>query len=111
VKSPEDASAQSGGSRSKVAKETGSSPTGGKVGNGGKKSSPGDKSKDSARPKISDMSEPTTKNLEQQAEVEQHNKEFEKGHDRAPPAAEDKVDKKFWESESSTLDRCARLTG
>merc|ERR1711939_356147 len=32
-----------------------------------------------------------------QAEVEQHNKEFEQGHDRAPPAEEDKVDKKFWQ--------------
>ncbi|EHK98600.1 hypothetical protein M7I_5589 [Glarea lozoyensis 74030] len=35
---PEDASAQSGGSRSKEAKETGSSPTGGEVKNGGKNS-------------------------------------------------------------------------
>jgi hypothetical protein len=69
------------------------------VGDGGKKGRPGDKTKDGATPKISDMSEPTAQSIEQQAEVEQHNKEFGKGHDRAPPAAEDKVDKKFWEGE------------
>jgi hypothetical protein len=36
---------------------------------------------------------------EKQAEVDQHNREFEQGHDRAPAAAEDKVDKKFWSGE------------
>merc|ERR1712225_43742 len=39
-----------------------------------------------------------------QAEVEQHNKEFEQGHDRAPPAAEDKVDKKFWQGKGGSAD-------
>lgn len=33
---------------------------------------------------------------EQKKEVEQHNKEFDKKHDRATSAADDKVDKKFW---------------
>lgn len=80
-KSPEDASAQSGGARSKDAKETGSSPTGGK-----------DNSKSS--PKIQSRSEPGGRNTEsKQAEVEKHNREFEQGHDGG---AEDKVDKKFW---------------
>jgi len=97
TKSSEESSAQSGGARSKEAKETGSSPTGGEVGkSGGKSSSPGAKRKDGALPKIHDKSEPAAANDDHQAEVEQHNKEFEQGHDRAPPAAEDKVDKKFW---------------
>jgi len=75
--SPEDASAQSGGSRSKEAKETGSSPTGGKVGNsGGKSSSSGgteEKNKDGASPKLADDNVPGSSNSkEKQAEVEQH---------------------------------------
>jgi hypothetical protein len=103
-KSPEDASAQSGGARSKDAKETGSSPTGGSVG-GGKDvqsgaSSPG--------PKIHDHSTPSADSKEKQAEVEQHNKEFEEGHDRAPPAEDDKVDKRFWSGESGPI--CILLT-
>ncbi|KAH8778144.1 hypothetical protein F5882DRAFT_407897 [Hyaloscypha sp. PMI_1271] len=90
-KSPEDASAESGGARSKDAKETGSSPTGGSIGQGGGK----DNSKGS--PKIQSRSEPGGGNtVSKQAEVEKHNREFEQGHDRAPKAAEDKVDKKFW---------------
>merc|ERR1712225_105858 len=32
------------------------------------------------------------------------NKEFEQGHDRAPPAAEDKVDKKFWQGKGGSAD-------
>lgn len=91
-KSPEDSSAQSGGARSKDAKETGSSPSGGSIGGGN------DNSKGS--PKIQSRSEPGSANTEsEQAEVEKHNREFEQGHDRAPPAAEDKVDKKFWSGE------------
>jgi len=90
-KSPEESSAQSGGSRSKDAKETGSSPTGGSVGQGGGKDN------SAGSPKIQDRREPGGGNSEsKQAEVEKHNREFEKGYDRAPPAAEDKVDKKFW---------------
>ncbi|KUJ20297.1 uncharacterized protein LY89DRAFT_730350 [Mollisia scopiformis] len=91
--SPEEASAQSGGSRSKDAKETGSSPTGGAVGDSGGKSP----DKKAASPRIHDKNVPGHDNTsDKQAEVEKHNKEFEQGHDRAPPAAEDKVDKKFW---------------
>ena len=77
-KAPEEASAQSGGSRSKDAKETGSSATGGSVGEGGKEGANG------AKPKIHDRSTPGT-DSGKQAEVEQHNKEFEQRHDRAPP--------------------------
>jgi hypothetical protein len=90
-KSPEDSSAQSGGARSKDAKETGSSPTGGSIGKGGGK----DNSQGS--PKIQSRSQPGDGNTEsKQAEVEKHNREFEQRHDRAPKAAADKVDKKFW---------------
>lgn len=101
AKSPEEASAQSGGSRSKEAKETGSSPTGGEVGNsGGKSSSPDDQSQGDSSPKISDKSSPGGDlSKEKQAEVDQHNKEFEQGHDRASKAEDDKVDKKFWAGE------------
>jgi hypothetical protein len=47
---------------------------------------------------------PGEESKEKQAEVEQHNREFEQGHDRASKAGEDKVDKKFWSGESSFLD-------
>ncbi|KAE8443056.1 hypothetical protein EG329_002379 [Mollisiaceae sp. DMI_Dod_QoI] len=95
--SPEGASAQSGGSRSKDAKETGSSPTGGSVGGSGGENSSPNSSSQGASPRIHDKSVPGHENTsEKQAEVEKHNSEFEQGHDRAPPAAEDKVDKKFW---------------
>jgi len=73
TKNPEDASAQSG-----------ASPTGGEVGGREKK----------ARPMIHDKSTPDAG--DRKAEVEEHNREFEKGHDRAPRAEPDKVDKKFW---------------
>ncbi|KAK6586356.1 hypothetical protein PZA11_001413 [Diplocarpon coronariae] len=104
--SPEEASAQSGGSRSKEAKETGSSPTAGSVGgSGGKSRSPEDKSKKGASPKIADHDDPGAGNSrETQAEVEQHNKEFAQGHDRATPAEADKVDKKFWTGKGGSAD-------
>ena len=82
-KTPEDAPAQSGGSRSKEAKETGESPTGGKI--GGSKGGEQDK----GRPSHTILNEKLPKrelSQEKQAEVEEHNKEFEKGHDRAPKA-------------------------
>jgi len=91
TKAPEEASAHSGGSRSKDAKETGSSPTGGSVGGG--------KRQGGATSKIHDGNEPGPRSDEKQAEVDQHNKEFEQRHDRAAPAQEDKVDKRFWEGE------------
>ncbi|PVH87366.1 hypothetical protein DL98DRAFT_271783 [Cadophora sp. DSE1049] len=83
--SPEEASAQSGGARSKEAKETGSSPTGGEVGKSGDHDVPG-----------------SSNSKEKQAEVEQHNNEFEQGHDRAPSAEADKVDKKFWQGKGGS---------
>lgn len=86
---PADASASSGGSRSKEAKETGSSPTGGQVGNTGV----------GAQPKINDNSTPSADSEDYKKEVEEHNKDFEKRHDRASPAEGDKVDKKFWSGE------------
>lgn len=122
-KDPADASAQSGGSRSKEAKETGSSPTGGKVGGGGKRqystsassSDRGDgavkeetvqrardseKSTPPSQPKIINDSDPSEgQSKEKQQEVEQHNKEFEERYDRAQPAKDNKVDDKFWKGE------------
>jgi hypothetical protein len=47
------------------------------------------------------MKIPDEGDAEKQAEVEQHNKEFEERYDRAPKAQEDKVDKKFWSGKSS----------
>jgi hypothetical protein len=94
-KAPEVSSANSAGSRSLEADETGSSPTGGKVGGGKSSSGPS--------PKIHDKSVPGEESKEKQAEVEKHNREFEQGHDRASKAGEDKVDKKFWSGEFSFL--------
>lgn len=106
---PSDASAASGGSRSKEAKETGSSPTGGSVkgGSGGEGGAGGEALKgpqgDGApKPKIHNQSVPSAKqglSEEQKQEVEAHNKDFEKRHDRAAPAGEDKVDKNYWKGE------------
>jgi hypothetical protein len=76
-KTPEDASAQSGGSRSKEAKETGRSPTGGDLKNGGKSSS--DSGEGS---KIRDDIEHETISKDE-AEIKKHNREFTKGLDRA----------------------------
>lgn len=86
-KTPEDASAQSGGSRSKEAKETGSSPTGGEIKDGGKSDNSRSESKNCAEPKLASKMEDSKDKLhhDQKAEVDQHNKEFEKGHDRAGP--------------------------
>lgn len=135
-KSPEDASAQSGGSRSKEAVETGSSPTSGQIPNASKgkeesntsastSTSESDKfamldglaNSDArgrtgggeplssshpsalAQPKISNASVPGNKpklTEEQQAEVDAHNRDFEKKHGMAERAADDKVNPKFW---------------
>lgn len=102
-KSPEDASAQSGGSRSKEATETGGSPTGGSIANAASQSGgealKGPQSNDAPKPKIHNQSVPGVKSGlsdEQKQEVERHNQEFEKRHDRAAPASNDKVDSKFW---------------
>ncbi|KAI1377235.1 hypothetical protein F4677DRAFT_415674 [Hypoxylon crocopeplum] len=102
-KSPEDSSAQSGGSRSKEATETGGSPTGGKIANAASQSGgealKGPQGKGTPSPKIHNQAIPGVKSGlsdEQKQEVERHNKDFEKRHDRASPASEDKVDPKFW---------------
>ncbi|ETS79896.1 hypothetical protein PFICI_07425 [Pestalotiopsis fici W106-1] len=100
-KDPADASAASGGSRSKEAQEKGSSPTGGSVGGGGE-ALKGPQGEGAPRPKIHNQSVPSAKqglSEEQKREVEEHNKDFEKRHDRAAPAGEDKVDKNYWKGE------------
>ncbi|KAI1326834.1 hypothetical protein F5Y16DRAFT_399954 [Xylariaceae sp. FL0255] len=104
---PEDASAQSGGSRSKEAAETGSSPTGGEIAtdNGGGDALKGPQGDGAPQPKIFNQSVPmpgvkSGLTEEQKAEVEQHNREFDERHDRAQPAADDKVNKDFWKGSS-----------
>jgi len=133
-KQAEDASAESGGSRSKIATETGSSPTGGTIEEGGpapKRSGnssengnsptdgvvpdeladgdalgrtgggkPLEGSHDAPKPpKVDSFSLPGGKpklTKEQQAEVDEHNRDFEAKHGKAEPAEDDKVDSKFW---------------
>ncbi|KAI0009015.1 hypothetical protein F4779DRAFT_584132 [Xylariaceae sp. FL0662B] len=102
-KSPENASAQSGGSRSKEATETGGSPTGGEIANAasrkGGEALKGPQGPGAPRPKIHNQSVPGVReglNEEQKREVERHNRDFEKRHDRASASPDDKVDKKFW---------------
>ncbi|KAI1367523.1 hypothetical protein F5Y08DRAFT_57790 [Xylaria arbuscula] len=101
----EQASAQSGGSRSKEAAETGSSPTGGEIPDGengtanGGEALKGPQGKNAPQPKILNQSANSVKSGltdEQKREVERHNQDFEKKHDRAESAPQDKVDKKFW---------------
>ncbi|KAI0534635.1 hypothetical protein GGR58DRAFT_482317 [Xylaria digitata] len=104
--SPEEqASAQSGGSRSKEAVETGGSPTAGQIpkdGNGtahGGEALKGPQGKNAPQPKILNQSMSGAKfglTDEQKREVERHNQDFEKKHDRAEQAPRDKVDRKFW---------------
>ncbi|KAI3323018.1 hypothetical protein HD806DRAFT_535514 [Xylariaceae sp. AK1471] len=102
-KSPEEeASAQSGGSRSKEAVESGGSPTGGKI--PGKEKGgvalKGPQGKNAPQPKIHNQSVPGVKpglTDEQKEEVERHNQDFEKKHDMAESAPRDTVDKKFWQ--------------
>ena len=136
-KSAEDASAQSGGSRSKEAVETGSSPTAGQIPNAPEGKNKSNKSKSSTsstdsakfaipdalangdargrtgggeplssshqsappKPKISNASVPGENpklTKEQQAEVDAHNRDFEKKHGKAEKAEDDKVNPKFW---------------
>lgn len=108
-KEAEGPSAQSGGSRSKDAAEDATAdssntngladpPAKGRTGGGEPLSS---SSNPPPKPKITNASVPgegrdrLTK--EQQEEVDRHNAEFEKKHDRASAAGEDKVDKGFWQ--------------
>ncbi|CAJ2507713.1 Uu.00g088990.m01.CDS01 [Anthostomella pinea] len=103
-KSPEEqASAQSGGSRSKEATETGGSPTGGDIADQASKKGgealKGPQGEGAPQPKIHNQSVPGVKqglSDEQKQEVEQHNRDFDKKHDRSAAAQDDKVDKKFW---------------
>ncbi|TGJ79572.1 hypothetical protein E0Z10_g9191 [Xylaria hypoxylon] len=100
----EQASAQSGGSRSKEAVETGGSPTAGQVpntGNGtakGGEALKGPQGKNAPQPKIMNQSTNVKSGLtdEQKQEVERHNRDFEQKHDKSEAAPQDKVDKKFW---------------
>lgn len=107
-KEAETASAQSGGSRSKDAEQetaTNNSNADDLAGASAKGRTGGGEPLSSSknpppRPKITNASVPgegrdkLTK--EQQEEVDRHNAEFEKKHDRASAAGEDKVDKGFW---------------
>ncbi|KAK4677888.1 hypothetical protein QC764_302770 [Podospora pseudoanserina] len=116
-KAAEQASAESGGSRSKEAIEQdavqkgereGSSGAGfvpDQLAQGGAKGRTGggepleSSHHPPAQPKISNSSVPGNKpNLtkEQQEEVDAHNAEFEKKHGRAAKANDDKVNKAFW---------------
>lgn len=99
---PAEASAESGGSRSKEAKETGSSPTGGEIKNSkGGEALKGPQGDGAPKPKIHNQSVNTDQPLseDQKREVDNHNRDFEKRHDRASPASDDKVDQKFWKGE------------
>jgi hypothetical protein len=113
-KSAEQPSATSGGSRSKEAVETGSSPTAGPIPDGlaqgdARGRTGGGAPLDSsvhppAQPKITNASVPGERpNLssEQQAEVDEHNRDFENKHGKADAAGDDKVDKSFWSGKGS----------
>jgi hypothetical protein len=108
-KEAEQASAESGGSRSKDVAEERSSPTGGvvpdKLAEGGAKGRTGggepleSSHAPPPKPKIYNASVHggTSKmTKEQQEEVDAHNREFEKKHGRGQPASKDKVNKSFW---------------
>ncbi|KAL2140425.1 hypothetical protein VTI28DRAFT_3808 [Corynascus sepedonium] len=111
-KSAEEPSATSGGSRSKEAVETGSSPTAGSIPDARGRTGGGPPLESSqhapAKPKISNASVPGHKpNLtaEQQAEVDEHNKSFEEKHGLAQPAGDDKVNKSFWSGRGSRYNK------
>ena len=120
-KSAEKASAASGGSRSKDAAEqhqkedgsapeteTGSGPASGTVVDGlasgdargatGGGEPLGASKNPPPQPKILNASVTDRNQLteEQKREVDEHNRDFEKKHDRASPASADKVNKSFW---------------
>ncbi|KAK5652216.1 hypothetical protein OQA88_10713 [Cercophora sp. LCS_1] len=111
-KASEGPSAESGGSRSKDAAQSAGkqpSPTESVVPDGlaegdARGRTGGGKPLDSShapppKPKIynSSVHGGTAKlTKEQQEEVDQHNREFEEKHGKAPSAAKDKVDKSFW---------------
>ncbi|SPQ23971.1 a24289a9-e208-4ab7-ad83-04a022c7dced [Thermothielavioides terrestris] len=113
-KSAEGPSATSGGSRSKDAVESGSSPTAGVLpdtladGDARGRTGSGKPLESSCaaapQPKISKASVPGQQpklTPEQQAEADEHNREFESKHAKADPAEDDKVDKSFWSGTGS----------
>ncbi|KAI0201241.1 hypothetical protein F4808DRAFT_425794 [Astrocystis sublimbata] len=93
----EQASAQSGGSRSKDAVESGDVQSGNGTAAGGE-GLKGPQGKEAPKPKVKNQSVSVSSGLtdEQKKEVETHNLEFENKHDRSGTAPADKVDKKFW---------------
>lgn len=117
-KSAEGPSAASGGARSKEAVETGSSPTAGVIPDSladgdARGRTGGGKPLESShaappQPKISNASVPGQRpklTPEQQAEVDEHNRDFEKKHGRADSAADDKVDTSFWSGKGSRYNK------
>lgn len=113
-KSAEAPSATSGGSRSKEAAETGSSPTAGVVpdplaeGDARGRTGGGAPLESSqhapAPPKVDNAAvhgTPPDLTSEQQAEVDKHNKDFENKHGISDAAEKDKVDKSFWSGQGS----------
>ncbi|KAK0718560.1 hypothetical protein B0T26DRAFT_713598 [Lasiosphaeria miniovina] len=113
-KKAEEASAQSGEPRGRDAAEQEPTPTAGVVPDelaggdalgrtGGGEPLESSKSPP-AQPKISNASVPGHKaklTKEQQAEVDEHNRDFESKHGKAHAAGDDKVDEKFWSGEGS----------
>ncbi|KAJ4416995.1 hypothetical protein N0V82_006444 [Gnomoniopsis sp. IMI 355080] len=103
-KEAEEASAQSGGSRSKDAVENksawNSTEAKGRTGGGDSLEA---SENPPPRPKIHNASVPgagrNKLTKEQQEEVDRHNADFEKKHDRASAAEDDKVNKHFWKGQ------------
>ncbi|KAI1822891.1 hypothetical protein F4861DRAFT_540506 [Xylaria intraflava] len=95
----EDASAQSGGSRSKEAVETGRSPTGGEIPNSEQGNLNQGRGEEAPQPKIHNESVSKAKSGQTEKEkrdVEKHNRAFRQTHGEAKPDPQDKVGKGFW---------------
>ncbi|KAI2643539.1 hypothetical protein GGS21DRAFT_486060 [Xylaria nigripes] len=95
----EKASAQSGGSRSKEAVETGRSPTGGEIYNNTHGSSDQGRGYKAPQPKIHNEPVPGVRpglTEDEKRDVERHNRDFEKTHGKAKLDPRDKVGKGFW---------------
>ena len=113
----EAASAESGGTRSKSQAEqhTGALPDtlanthvrgrtgGGEPLQGSHSAPPQPKILNAEVPK--DGEGPASMTEEQRAEVDEHNRAFREKHDHAAPAADDLVDKKFWQGGGTREDR------
>jgi hypothetical protein len=123
-KSAEGASAESGGSRSKSAAESSSQTSSDSNNPGAMPDSLSDHdmrgSTGGGKPLESSQSAPKQPKVwnhsvsgsepgkglteEQQREVDEHNADFEKKHDRASPAEDDRVDKSFWDRDAGSKD-------